>query len=648
MIKKIISINISIFCLAIILSISIFENNAFAAEEILSFDSNIVVHEDSSMSVIEKISVRAEHKKINRGIYRDFPTEYKGKVGNKIRVGFEIIEVLRNGNTEPFHTKNIGNGIRIYIGNKNSTINRGKHTYTIKYKTNQQLGFFETHDELYWNVTGNGWEFPILEAKASVQLPESIKISEVKTEAYTGSFGSRGQSYETDTGFSDNHIITTNRALSNKEGLTIVVSWPKGHINQPGFLQKAQWWWRANIDSPSSLFGILGLLMFYLFTWWHVGRDPKPGIIIPHYQPPEGFPPGGLRYIKEMGHDKKAFTAALLSLAVRGYLKIEEVGKTYTLHKLKVIDLKLPPGEQAIHTSLFGKAGNNLELKNSNHAKISKAISAHKNALKREYNQSYFLHNRKILYIGILISIIIGVYILLSLKNGEDIGAALFLMFWLSIWTPITAFLVLAWLNLFKTRFTLGKVVALPMHTIFAGAWTAGEIGALVALCAIIGIGNGLILISIFFLNTVFYFLLKKPTLEGRKLLDKTEGFKKYLQVAEQEDLNLKYPPKKTPKLFETYLPYALALGVENQWAEQFTEVFNSQGENKDYQPTWYSGKNWNNNNLGSFTNSVGNSLNSAISSSSTAPGSSSGSSSFGGGGGSSGGGGGGGGGGGW
>ncbi len=648
MIKKIIFAYIRMFRLVVILSISIFNNYALANEEILSFDSNIVVHKNSTMTVVEKITVRAENKKINRGIYRDFPTLYKGKIGNKIRVGFEIIEVLRNGHAEPYHTKNISNGIRIYIGSKNSTISKGKHTYTIKYITNQQLGFFESHDELYWNVTGNGWEFPILEARASVQLPDSVNVNDVKTEAYTGVFGSRGQSYETDTGFSNNYSFTTNRTLSNKEGLTIVVSWPKGHIEQPSFLQKTNWWWQANIDNPVSIFAILGLFIFYLFSWWHVGRDPKPGIIIPHYQPPDSFPPGGLRYIKEMGHDKKAFTAALLNLAVKGYLKIEEAGKTYTLHKSKVADLRLSPGEQAIHKSLFGNAGHSLELKNTNHTKISKAISAHKNALKLEYNQSYFLHNRKILYIGILISIFIGAYILFSLKNGEDIGAALFLMFWLSIWTPITITLLLAWLMLFKTRFTLGKVVELPMYTIFAGAWSAGEIGAFVALCSIIGIANGLLLISIFIFNTVFYFLLKKPTLEGRKLLDKTEGFKKYLQVAEQEELDLQYPPKKTPKLFEAYLPFALALDVENQWAEQFTEVFNTHGENKNYHPTWYSGDNWNNNSLGPFTHSVGNALNSAISSSSTAPGSSSGSSSFGGGGGSSGGGGGGGGGGGW
>ena len=635
-------------CLVLVISHHCLAGHAFSAEEILSFDSHIHIHKDSSMSVTENITVRAENNKINRGIYRDFPTKYEGKLGNKIKVGFEIVEILRNGNSEPFHTKKMSNGIRIYVGDKNRYVNRGEHTYTIKYKTNQQLGYFDRHDELYWNVTGNGWDFPILNAKASVMLPDSIKSNEVKLEAYTGVMGSKGQSYYTDISYSGNYLFSTNRTLASNEGLTIVVAWPKGHVSQPSFMQKATWWWQANVDNPINLLGFFGLFFFYLSAWWKLGKDPGPGVIIPHYQPPKGFPPGGLRYINEMGHDKKSFTAALLNLAVKGYLKIEEVGKTYKLQKLKNTDLRLPPGEKAIYSSLFGNAGHYIELKNSNHTKISAAISKHKSTLKNEYSQSYFIYNRKILYIGILISVIIAAFILFDLKNGEDKGAALFLMFWLSIWTPITAFLVLGWLSLFKTRFTIGKVVELPVATIFAGAWTTAELGAIVGLCSIIGVANGLVLISLFIINTIFYYLLKKPTLEGRKLLDKTEGFKKYLEVAEQEDLNLKYPPRKTPELFETYLPYALALGVENQWAEQFTNLFNSRGEHNEYHPSWYSGSNWNNNNLNSFTNSVGNSLNFAISSSSKAPGSSSGSSGFGGGGGSSGGGGGGGGGGGW
>jgi uncharacterized membrane protein len=147
------------------------------------------------------------------------------------------------------------------------------------------------------------------------------------------------------------------------------------------------------------------------------------------------------------------------------------------------------------------------------------------------------------------------------------------------------------------------------------------------------------------FLNALFYHLLKAPTLAGRKVMDQIEGFKLYLSVAEKDRLNLLNPPEKTPDLFEKYLPFALALDVENAWSEQFSEVLAQAGtEAQPYTPLWYSGSSWDRFNTSRFSDSLGSSFASAISSSSSAPGSSSGS----GGGGSSGGGGGGGGGSGW
>lgn len=124
--------------------------------------------------------------------------------------------------------------------------------------------------------------------------------------------------------------------------------------------------------------------------------------------------------------------------------------------------------------------------------------------------------------------------------------------------------------------------------------------------------------------------------------MDKIRGFRMYLDVAEREDLNRVKGPPLSPQLFESYLPAALALGVEQAWAERFADVFRMQAPN--YQPGWYAGPGWNVHNLGSFSSNLSSSFSSAISSSATAPGSSS----AGGGGGSSGGGGGGGGGGGW
>jgi uncharacterized membrane protein len=154
------------------------------------------------------------------------------------------------------------------------------------------------------------------------------------------------------------------------------------------------------------------------------------------------------------------------------------------------------------------------------------------------------------------------------------------------------------------------------------------------------------ILLVLIGLNAVFYALLKRPTLAGRRLMDEIEGFKLYLRTAEGDEIRRLQAPTPTPELFERYLPYAMALDVENAWSERFTDVLAaaSSDPGQGQSPVWYRSANSNSFRVNDFTQSLGPSLSSAVASSSTAPGSSSG----GGGGGSSGGGGGGGGGGGW
>ena len=155
----------------------------------------------------------------------------------------------------------------------------------------------------------------------------------------------------------------------------------------------------------------------------------------------------------------------------------------------------------------------------------------------------------------------------------------------------------------------------------------------------------GTLLAVLIVLNILFYYLMRAPTKSGRLLMDQIEGFKLYLSTAEEDRLNALNPPEKTPELFEKYLPYALALGVDQAWSERFSDVLSrAAAEDDGYRPRWYSGNRFSNFSSGGFSSSLGSSLSKAVASSSVAPGSSSG----GGGGGFSGGGGGGGGGGGW
>jgi uncharacterized membrane protein YgcG len=546
---------------------------ATAAERILEYFSDIEVHADASMTVTETIVIQAAGQLIRRGIFRDFPTDYRDRLGNRYRVGFEVLGVTRNGQPEPFHTERQANGVRVYVGRANVFVEPGRHEYMIRYRTDRQLGFFAAHDELYWNVTGNGWDFPIERAGAAVQLPGTVPMSEVTAEGYTGRQGSSEQSYAAAVTTSEASIAAT-RPLDPREGLTIVVGWPKGHIHEPSRAERLQWTLAENRGLLVAGLGALLILGYLCWAWARHGRDPRRGVVFPHYDPPAGYSPASIRYIMRMSYDDRTFTAALLNLAVKGHLEIGEASGKFILHKGES-EQPLAAGEKVLLDALFATGGS-VELDNRNHALLSRTKTAHRKSLQRDYQTKYFLTN--------------------SLLLLPSIGA----------------------------------MAALALAIKLLDEFSIAVISILVLLVAA---------------HFLFYTLMRAPTARGRTLLDKLEGFRMYLQVAEKDELNLRNPPARTPELFERYLPFALALGVEQKWAERFAAVFARLGPEGDsgYRPRWYGGD-FNPRQPGRFATSLGKSFNAAISSASTPPGSRSG----GGGGGSSGGGGGGGGGGGW
>ncbi|MEJ2529458.1 MAG: DUF2207 domain-containing protein, partial [Gammaproteobacteria bacterium] len=309
--------------LPIILTLA-FSNISLARERILDYHSDISVQQDGSMLVEEQIKVVAEGNQIKRGIYRDFPTEYRDGLNNRYNVSFDLLEVKRDGVSEPYHTKSISNGIRVYAGRSDYVIPHGEHSYTFLYKTNHQLGFFKGFDELYWNVTGNGWDFPIDHASARVHLPGTIPPDEIRVEGYTGPRGSKAQNYTARVDYDGSALFETTTKLNRHEGLTIVTSWPKGYVSEPTDEQKMGRFLRDNSSAGIAIGGIALLLLYYLAAWRKVGRDPEPGAIIPLYQPDSGYSPASMRFISRMGYDNKSFSAAIVNMAVKGYLEIDE------------------------------------------------------------------------------------------------------------------------------------------------------------------------------------------------------------------------------------------------------------------------------------------------------------------------------------
>ncbi len=615
------------------------------AERILQFDSRVIIKSDGSMEVWENIKVYCAGQEIKRGIYRDFPTVYRDQYGNRVTVDFQVLDVLRDGKAESYRVEHISNGKRVYAGRKDLFLPHGVHSYTLVYRTDRQLGFFRDHDELYWNVTGNGWSFAIESASATVELPRGAPRV-IFTDAFTGPEGAVGKDYRATTGPSGTVTFTTTKSLMPKEGLTIVVAWPKGYVTEPTGSDRARYFIKDNAGTGAGFFGLLLLVAYYYAVWYRVGKDPEAGTVIPLYTPPDGFSPAQVRYVREMGYDDETFAAAVIDMAVKGHLKIADEDGTFVLTKQSDGKAPLSPEERSIFQKLFS-GRERLELKNANHAAIGSAVEGIKNVLRMNFEKVYFLTNTRYFVPGLILSILIyiGAVLLDASTSG---GEGLFAVVWLCAWTVGVVFLFMRTVSAWKEARGSGRVggyASAIFTTLFFLPFAAGEVLGLYFLATATSVWMILTLLLIVFVNVLFHKLLKAPTRAGRFLLDKIEGFRMYLSVAEKDRLNILNPPEKTPELFEKYLPYALALGVEQEWAEQFSGILAAAkvGET-EYTPMWYSGHGWSHLGSSGFASSLGSSLSSAISSSSTAPGSSSG----GGGGGSSGGGGGGGGGGGW
>lgn len=362
-------------------------------------------------------------------------------------------------------------------------------------------------------------------------------------------------------------------------------------------------------------------------------------MIIPHYQPPEGYSPASMRFVQNMGYDKKCFTSAIINLAVKGAAEINDDEGQFKVIKQDAPGFSLAPGEARVLAGLFGDGRGNISIVQSNHGILSKAIGKHKKSLKRDFEKKYFNTNSWLLLPGLLATAIVIATAISSLPSEEIIMKTIFF----GVFTAVPLLMLSAVWRGLKRRGKSGKIqvaVNLVVLLVFSGivvsiAAPIMEFSEVVPLPLVAGI------IAMLAMHYFFYQWLKAPTLAGRRLLDKIEGFKHYLKVAEEDEIAITEAPKFTIGLYETYLPYAIALDLENEWTAKLNRAIELGLVERHYShPRWYHARGHRGDH---FSSALSSSFDSAIASSSVAPGSSSGSS-----GGSSGGDGGGGGGGGW
>ena len=544
------------------------------------FDARIRVNRDASIDVTETITARFVGS--YNGLFRTIPLEYRTGQGLNWTLGVSLQSAQddagRNLRTE---TSRQGHYVKYKVWIPGAV--DAMRTIVLRYRTTNGLRFFDEHDELYWNVTGDEWEVPIRVATAVIELPPNT--TGVRAIAFNGVYGSTARDATVGIDGNDVHLMMPH-PLEYHEGLTAVVGWDKGVVTEPSTLARA--WGTLRSNWP--LLIPIPVFLFAFASWWRRGRDPRRRPIAVQYEPPPKMSPAEAGTLLDNSADMRDITATMVDLAVRGTMRIEEHqnpklfglfggGTEYSLHRLKPVSADysdgMAPHERTVYSGIF--LGHDevvplSELKDE----FYKQLPTIRDAVFDTLTANGFYRSRPDKVKRTWMGVAVGIGILVAI-GGTFLSKATLL-------TPV------------------------PF--------------------VIAGILSGVILL-------IFAQIMPARTEAGTRALEQVLGFEEFLRRVESE--HLKRVIIGHPELFDKYLPYAMAFGVERQFARAFEGIYTQA-------PQWYVGPSVMNFNVGHFSSSMSHLSTVAASTMSSSPRSSSGSG-FGGGGSSGGGGGGGGGG---
>lgn len=552
-------------------------------EAILKYDVAVRVGEGGVLTVEEEITVRALGDRIRRGIYRDFPTSFPRWAGlGRIEAPFRVLSVTRDGGPEPYGLESVGGpegreGVRVRIGDPDAMLRPGIHEYVIAYETSRWVDFGEEVDRLYWNVTGNGWDFPIRSASARVSFEGTDARPDL--ESWTGPEGSTSSMatavWDAATATA---IFETTEGLAPREGLTVRLALPSGELAPPTEAQREGWFrldWGGWIDGT---WLVLLVLAVYLLMWRTVGMDPPSSSRGVREAPPEGYSPAALGFIEARGYDQSQLAAALVSLALKGAVRIEDEGTSWTVEKRAEpgeLDEELSPEERALFDALTA-GGDRVELAQRNHARLRSAIRSFRSTLTRRLEHAYFVNNRKWFAAGVAISVL-G-FTALAWRWRFDIDpVALFLCVWLTGWTAGVGTLVYrVYLAIRGAR--SGGGAALWAQAGFLSLFSVPFVGAEIGVTGLLltMVPNHLVAaaVAVGGVNVVFYHLLERPTLKGRGVLDELDAFRAHLRSAgDHLRRTVSQVPAERLRTYERHLPHAIALGLEGEWTEAFRDA---------------------------------------------------------------------------
>ena len=525
--------------------------------EIERFDSRIVVATDGTIDVSE--TIRARFTGSWNGIYRKVPVDYRTDGGFKWSVRLELISATDDAGTPlRIETSREGHLIeyKMWIPGAQDAVK----TIVLRYKVRNALRFFEEHDELYWNVTGDEWDVALGDVSAVVVLPSGA--GGVRATAFNGVYGSTAREAVSEIA-GDSVRFTMPRKLEFREGLTVVVGWDKGLVPEPTTGQKVAGFVAANW--PLAL--PIPVLILMSMLWSRRGRDPRGLPVTVQYEPPGGLRPAEAGTLTDESADMRDITATVVDLAVRGHLKIEEKeeSKLFGLVKDKEFVFRRtdPPAGGPRLLSYESKVLNGIFSSNPQVVFLSdlknefyKQLTGIKSDIMEQLVQHRFYATRPD-----------------SVRNR--------------------------WMGL---GIVAGLVVGM------GGAALGSNFGLAPVSFIVAGISIGIIMLA-------FGYHMPARTTAGARALEKVLGFSEFLERVEKEN----YQVVKTPEMFERFLPYAMAFGVEEKWARAFKDLYMEP-------PSWYTGGSIHSFNAARFSSSLSSMSERAGSVMSSSPRSSSGS----------------------
>lgn len=552
-----------------------------------NFHARVFVGSNGTIRVKETMRIITEGGTFTRGrgpllsgIYRTIGGRVQGRHAYYHLKGLKVAGATLDNAPIPCSVQTMGTCFtkHIFLGPEEISLSPGVHEFTLEYTMDRQVAFLTDHDELFLWVFGegmHGWVKSVGTVAVTVILPygSSGIMDNLDDHSWNRGTGKIPVLLKRASESESANVLHYGTVVSkNKPYLSVVLSMPKGVVQEPDLSHRITYFFR---DMTAYLPGLIGLTLFfayYLFVWARVGRDPRGTSIVPRYRPPADCSPAVARRLLTMGYDRTTFAAALLDLAARGLMKIARRGSDYVVEKIQDSTDSVPADEQVLFEAIFrGKkdmttASPRQEL---DPLTIHRAYRRHRRYLASTIDKRFFLRNARYLIPGILLSLIVAAINaeIVDVRGGY-VREIISLGLWMVVAGLITRFFSRKKVLELRRPSKLVYLLLLFPPVLYSAAV------ALSHSVEVFTIMKLMFLLPLFIMMTahvVFFFLLRAPTPLGRKAMDEIEGFRTYLAAAEGDRLDRMTSPERTPALFEAYLPYALALGVENRWSAKFS-----------------------------------------------------------------------------